>query len=234
MLRRLSMSPKLKLLEIRLEDFDTMVNHARIYPVGDDLVGPPTPICWPVFSQIEAQERLRFHMSKQRGRFLGDRSATYLKIVDEDTEEIVSIARWHYYPHGYSYADGIEWEIHSPVEGKLFPREMNIELHNYILSARDAERENWMAKDEPCWILMHMVTRASQRGRGAAGMLINWGVEKARVDGISAYLEAGTIGRPIYEKHGFQEIGEPMLLDLRPYGVDMDFAMAKMGVLAQK
>lgn len=224
----------LKLHEILLEDFDNMTDHAKLFPVGDDLVGPPTPICWPVSSQTEAQERLRFHMSKQRGRFLGDRSATYLKIVDEDTKEIVSIARWHYYPNGYSYADGIGWEIHSPVEGQAFPSGMNIELHNFILSARDAERKNWMAKDEPCWILMHLVTRPSQRGRGAAGMLIEWGVERAKADGVPAYLEAGVMGRPIYEKHGFQQIGELMVLNMRAYGVDMDFVMAKMGIIPQK
>ncbi|KUJ12980.1 uncharacterized protein LY89DRAFT_687883 [Mollisia scopiformis] len=169
-------------------------------------------------------------MSKQRSRFLGDRSATYLKVVDEDTDEIVSIARWHYYPNGYSYTDGIPWEIHSPVEGQSFPLGMNIELHNFILSERDAERKNWMEKGAPCWILMHLVTRPSQRGRGAAGMLIDWGVEKARKDGVPAYLEASAMGRPIYEKHEFSQIGDLIQLDLRPFGVDMDIVMAKMGV----
>jgi hypothetical protein len=221
----------LKLSKIQLEDFDNMINHARIYPVGDDLVGPPTPICWPVNSQIEAEKRLQFHMSKQRGRFLGDHSASYLKVVNEDTEEIVSMARWHYYPNGYSYEEGIGWEIHSPVEGLPFPPEMNVALHNFILSARDAERKKWMAKGKPCWILMHLVTRTSQRGRGAASMLIDWGVEKAREDNIPAYLEASVLGRPVYEKHGFQQIGELMVLDLREYSVDMDMVMAKMGVV---
>jgi GNAT superfamily N-acetyltransferase len=224
----------LKLQEIRLEDFDTMANHATIYPIGDDLVGMPTPLCWSVSSRISAQERLHFHMAKQRERFLGDRSTTYLKIVDEKTEEIVSIARWHYYPNGYAYTGGIEWEIYSPVEGQPFPQEMNIELYNFILSARDAGRGNWMIKDHPCWIMMHLVTRSSQRGRGAAGMLIKWGVKKAKEDGVAAYLEAGVMGKPIYEKHGFKELAEPLCLDLRPYGVDMDIAMANMGILPQK
>lgn len=220
----------LKLCQVRLEDFDIMTDHAKIYAVGDDLVGMPTPLCWLVSSQTEAQERLQFHMSKQRNRFLGDRTTTYLKVVDEDTNEIVSIARWHYYPHGYSYEDGIGWEIHSPLEGQPFPQGMNIELHNFILSARDVARRTWMVKDEPCWILMHLVTRPSMRGRGAAGMLIDWGVEKARADGIPAYLEAGVMGKPIYEKFGFKEIADDLVLDLRPYGVDMDIAMALMGV----
>jgi len=224
----------LKLCEIQLEDFESLINHAKIYHVGDDLVGPPTPICWPISSPMEAYERLQFHMSKQRSRFLGDRSATYLKIIDEDTKEIISIARWHKYPNGYSYAKEINWELHSPIEGQPFSQGMNIELHNFILSVRDAERINWMTKDEPCWILMHLVTRPSHRNRGAASMLINWGIEKARLDGIPVYLEAGAIARPIYEKHGFQQVGELMVLDLRAYGVDMDFVMAKMEINPQK
>ncbi|KAH7346605.1 hypothetical protein BKA65DRAFT_502858 [Rhexocercosporidium sp. MPI-PUGE-AT-0058] len=224
----------LKLSEVQVEDFDAMINHANLYPPGDDLVGMPTPICWPVSSKSEAQERLRFHMSQQKRRFFGDRTATYLKVIDDDTKEIISIARWHYYPNGYSYADGIGWEIHSLAEGSVFPEEMNIELHNFILQERDAERKGWMIANEPCWILMHLVTRGSQRGRGAAGMLINWGIEKAKDDGVPVYLEAGVMGRPIYEKRGFQQIGEPLVLDLKPHGVDMTVIMAKMGILPLK
>ncbi|KAH6713729.1 hypothetical protein BKA61DRAFT_688960 [Leptodontidium sp. MPI-SDFR-AT-0119] len=224
----------LKLCGVQVEDFDIMTNHADIYPPGDDLIGLPTPICWPVSSKSEAKERLKFHMSQQRKRFLGDRTATYLKVIDDETEEIISIARWHYYPNGYSYADGIGWEIHSPVEGKPFPEGMNIELHNYILQERDGKRKDWMVENEPCWILMHLVTRGSQRGRGAAGMLINWGIEKAREDGVPVYLEAGVVGRPVYEKRGFQQIGELLVLDVRSYGLDMTVVIAKMGILPPK
>lgn len=224
----------LKLSKVRLEDFDAMITHATKYSIGDDLVGPPTPLCWPITTQPEAHSRLDFHMSAQRRRFLGDRTATYLKIVETETGEIVSIARWHKYPRGYSYADGIGWEIHSPVEGVAFPEGMNVALHNYILSTRDAEREKWMAKGEPCWVLMHLVTRISQRGRGAAGLLIGWGVEKAREEGVPAYLEAGIAAKPLYEKLGFEQVGELMVVDMRAHGVEMDFVMAKMQIKPQK
>ena len=224
----------LKLLEIEVEDFDTMINHANIYPPGDDLVGPPTPVCWHVTTRAEARSRLEFHMTKQKERFLGDRSARYLKIIDNETAEIISMARWHWYPEGYSYTEGIHWETHNSVDGRPWPKEMNVELHNFILTTRDAEREKWQEKGKPCWILMHMVTRTSQRGRGAAAMLIDWGVERAQKDGVPAYLEGGAMGIPIYAKHGFQQIGDLMLLDLRPYGVDMDFVMAKMGFLPER
>ncbi|KAH7397807.1 hypothetical protein BKA64DRAFT_48131 [Cadophora sp. MPI-SDFR-AT-0126] len=224
----------LKLQKVSLEDFDTMINHANIYPPGDDLVGPPTPFFWPVSSREEALQRLQLHMTKQKSRFLGDPTATYLKVIDEETQEIISIARWHYYPCGFSFEDTIGWEIHSPVEGQPFPKGMNIDLHNFILTERDLERKNWIVKGKPCWILMHLVTRGSQRGRGAAGKLITWGVEKANADGVPAYLEASALAKPLYERYGFKQIGNLLELDLRVHGVDMDIAMAKMGILPPK
>ena len=75
---------------------------------------------------------------------------------------------------------------------------------------------------------MHMVTRPSQRGKGAAQLLIRWGMEQAERTGSSAYLEAGVLGKPIYDKMGFRQVGELMELDLRPFGVDSSFVMAKM------
>ncbi|TVY48764.1 hypothetical protein LOCC1_G001655 [Lachnellula occidentalis] len=223
----------LRLKAMELGDFNTMTDHANIYPPGDDLVGPPTPICWPVTTQSAAQSRLDFHMTKQKERFLGDTSARYLKIIDEDTGDIVSMARWHWYPQGYSYTEGIHWETQNAVEGRPWPKEMNVELHNWILMERDARREQWQEKGKPCWILMHLVTRASQRGKGAASMLIDWGVDRAREDGVPAYLEAGAMAIPLYAKHGFQQIGDLVRSDLRRHGLDMDFVTAKMGLFPE-
>lgn len=220
----------LKLKEMELKDFDTITDHANIYPPGDDLVGPPTHVCWLVTTQSEAQNRLKFHMAKQKERFLGDTSARFLKIIDEETGEIISMARWHWYPTGYSYTDSSHWE---PVSGRPWPSEMNVEMHNFFLEARDAAREHWQEKGQPCWILMHLVTRASHRGKGAASMLVEWGVERARRDGAPAYLEAGPLAVPLYARHGFQQIGDPLRFDLREHGIDLDLVIAKMGVFPE-
>lgn len=78
---------------------------------------------------------------------------------------------------------------------------------------------------------MHMVTRASQRGKGAARLLIQWGIEQAEKSGVPAYLETGVMGRLIYEKMGFNQVGELMGLDLRLFGVETTFVMAKMAYI---
>lgn len=81
---------------------------------------------------------------------------------------------------------------------------------------------------------MHMVTRESQRGRGAATMLIRWGIEQAEKDGVPAYLEAGVMGKQIYEKLGFRQVGTLLEVNLREYGMQMTFVMSKMGYFPQE
>ena len=139
------------------------------------------------------------------------------------------MARWHWYPNGYSYEKEAHWEIYPPSsESEPWAEQFNIPLNNFILGTRDAARGEWIGRDQPCWILMHMVTRPSERGKGAARLLVQWGVERAERTGQPACLEAGVMGRPIYEKMGFRQVGELMELDLGSYGVEGSFVMAKM------
>ena len=65
-------------------------------------------------------------------------------------------------------------------------------------------------------------------------MLITWGVEKAKAEGVPAYLEASALAKPLYERYGFKQIGNPLELDLRTHGVDLNLKMAKMGILPSK
>lgn len=77
-------------------------------------------------------------------------------------------------------------------------------------------------------VLMGMVTRQCYRRQGAASQLVQWGVDRAREDGVPAFLEASVGGKPVYEAGGFQEICEAVPWDMRPYGVDLVFQIAKM------
>jgi hypothetical protein len=45
---------------------------------------------------------------------------------------------------------------------------------------------------------------------------------------VPAYLEASVSGKPVYEKAGFQQVGEPVSWNMRPYGIDVVFDIAKM------
>ena len=75
---------------------------------------------------------------------------------------------------------------------------------------------------------MAMVTRECYRKQGAASMLIEWGREQARKDGLPAYLEASAQGKPVYERCGFQQVGDLVPWDCKPHGIDLVFNIAKM------
>ncbi|KAF1852056.1 uncharacterized protein K460DRAFT_46013 [Cucurbitaria berberidis CBS 394.84] len=220
----------LQLCPLQLEDFDELVSHAASYPPGDDLVGPPTPICCLVKTREEAEARLTFHFNKQRSRFTGDPTVRYMKVVETTNEKssIISIARWHFYPNGYNFDTQIHWETHNHIPGQRIPQGFNIPLHNHILTTRDGARSSWIPANAPCWILMHMVTQPSHRGKGAAGMLIKWGMEQAERDGVPAYLEAGVMGMPVYKRYGFVQMGDVLEVELNELGLDMVFRICLM------
>ena len=53
-----------------------------------------------------------------------------------------------------------------------------------------------------------IATLPEYQGKGAAGQLMRWGVQRADELGVPCYLEANTLGRPIYERFGFRVAGE--------------------------
>jgi hypothetical protein len=235
---------------VELSDFDAIIAQADTYEPGDDLVAPPNPVAWPVTTRAEAQERLRLLMGRQRQRFLEDPTARFMKVVDlpgspttatsDDTVEavskfipqgdIIAIARWHYFPTGYDFDSMSHWEVATlPPDQGEWPPNFSQPLHDFILLSRDRARASWIPAGQPAWVLMHLVTRSSQRGRGAAGMLIKWGIEQSEREGTPAYLEAGVQGKPIYEKYGFRQVGEGVKLDLSSVGKPgVVFEMANM------
>lgn len=235
----------LRVAPVELSDFDSFVSDASKYAPGDDLVAPPNPVAWPVSTRAEAEQRARRCFALQRRRFLEDPTVRFLKVVDDSPEGgggavVVAVARWHYYEGGYKYEREAHWEMAplNTAEGEDGggeshpPPNFNVRLHNHILTERDSFREQWIPSGKPCWILMHLVTRPSQRRKGAAGLLIRWGMERSRESGVPAYLEAGVQGKPVYERFGFVVVGEERRVSLEGLGeVYMgleEFVMANM------
>lgn len=174
----------LRVFLFRLDDFDAIIAQATSSTPGNDLIGAPNPWVWPVTTMEEAKFRINFCMALQRKRFLEDATCCFVKVVDlpsddcaEGDGQIISLARWHRYPNGFSYQEHGHWELAAPFaetyDGGV-PDTFNMHLHDLIFTQRDRYREQWISKGKPVWILMHLVTRPSQRGRGAASMLIHW------------------------------------------------------------
>lgn len=75
----------------------------------------------------------------------------------------------------------------------------------------------WAAIDN-ILVLTTIETRVPLRGNGAAGLILQWGLEQAAKDGAPAYLEAGEKAVGLYKKHGFKEV-KVEEFDCSPYGM---------------
>lgn len=56
------------------------------------------------------------------------------------------------------------------------------------------------------WYLEIICTSPQYQGKGAAGQLLRWGIERSDEDGTETYLEASPDGLPIYQRFGFEEV----------------------------
>lgn len=57
--------------------------------------------------------------------------------------------------------------------------------------------------------------------------MVRWGIEQARRDGCNAYLEAAASAMSLYQKCGFQVVGE-LEFDLSEFGFERSMKLARM------
>lgn len=129
-------------------------------------------------------------VERHRKTFRDDPRATFLKVVDPATGNMMAWAEWSFNPAltGEELARGPEvpeW----PLPQFYLPY---LKFRHDHLNGR------------PYYLLGMIVTAPEYRRRGAAGLLVRWGLDKADEDGVEIYLEASVAGRPMYEKFGLR------------------------------
>lgn len=66
-------------------------------------------------------------------------------------------------------------------------------------------------RGEPHWYLQQMLVAPEHRGCGLGGAMLGYQLARADADGVAAYLEASSPrNRALYERHGFQALGDPI------------------------
>jgi GNAT superfamily N-acetyltransferase len=105
----------------------------------------------------------------------------------------------------------------APLALPAWPAGADVALADSFFGGLFSAHERLMGR-KPHWYLELVATRPEFRGKGAAGMLLRWGLERADRDGVEAYLEASPEGKPIYEHFGFGEL-ESMVIDLEGKGL---------------
>jgi len=142
---------------------------------------------------------------------LSDSGANHLVVTtptsaNPSQEEIVAWALW------ISPSPTPASSISAPVTLPTWPAGCDILLANHFFSNLIQSRKRIM-NPRPYWYLEIIATRPDCQGKGAAGKLLRWGLERADQQGVEAYLEASPAGKPIYEHFGFKEV-ERLVVDL--------------------
>ncbi|KAF1976184.1 hypothetical protein BU23DRAFT_551669 [Bimuria novae-zelandiae CBS 107.79] len=104
-----------------------------------------------------------------------------------------------------------QWEIHSenpfkngapPMRAPWWPEGEYREFCEEIMRQVYLPRANWMRR--PHMVLNWMAVVPSHRRRGVASLLIKIGTSRADELGVECWMEASTMGKPVYEHHGFR------------------------------
>jgi ribosomal protein S18 acetylase RimI-like enzyme len=125
-----------------------------------------------------------------------DPHAHFLCIVDPSSatpSKILSYCKWN------SPSASIDLEL------PTWPEGADLEIANHFFGGLVRNHERIM-KGRKHWYLEFVATRPEEQGKGAAGMLLRWGMQKADEQGTETYLEASPDGKPIYEHYGFKEV----------------------------
>lgn len=143
----------------------------------------------------------------QRRSALSSQPYTHmLKVVDSQLDnKMIALAVWDIYEHGPTDAQ-LE-KLCTPIpppdgmdEGGVWDRAWS-DFFGYIANAR----RTYFPR-RPVAFLNVLVVDPEHHRRGAGAMLVRWGVEKADEIGIEGILEGSRMGRPLYEKFGFQVV----------------------------
>jgi hypothetical protein len=156
------------------------------------------PIVGRVFPETSAQAQAFWH--KAMTEEIQDPDAWFLVIEDVDASPapaFVAFAKWNRVSAGFSPPPNP-----SPDE---WPSDGDPDLANEFYPELDRKHEEIMARRQH-WYLEIVATRKEFWGKGAAGMLVGWGVEMADKDGWECYLDSTPDGKKLYEKFGFQEV----------------------------
>lgn len=152
--------------------------------------------------------------AKSRGRELLEPNPTahFFKVVDTELGSApVAVAMWHVYQHERP-EDNVRRQFVLPAP---FPEECRPARERFMANIYGSRWD--VLGTKPHIILETLVCLPSHHRRGAGGMLVKWGTDKADELGLLAYLEASAQGKGLYLKYGFQTIGE-LECDLSEFG----------------
>ncbi|KAJ5900014.1 Acyl-CoA N-acyltransferase [Penicillium taxi] len=125
----------------------------------------------------------------------------FLKVTDPlETGKVVAFAKWIQPTSADSDIDTNQHEA-----SVTWPTSSDKDLCTLFFGMMEASHHRLMG-NRPHFYLDILGVHPSYQGRGLAGKLLRWGLERADEQGVEVYLNATPSGRPVYAKHGFQAL----------------------------
>ena len=91
------------------------------------------------------------------------------------------------------------------VMGRPWPEAADLGLARAFLWGMERKRREIMGEGR-FWFLHILAVRPADQRRGAGGMLVRWGVERADAEGLPCYVDSTPVAVPVYERHGFRVV----------------------------
>ncbi|ROW01253.1 hypothetical protein VMCG_05991 [Cytospora schulzeri] len=133
------------------------------------------------------------------------------KVIDTELEgeQMISFSKWAVYD------DDHPPKVKPPSES---PPGANAEACNLLFGSLKELSDRSIGGRNVVY-LQSLHTDPKHQRRGAASMLVSWGVEEAARRDLPAYLESSEAAHNLYLKHQFQDM-EELVLDFSKWGVE--------------
>ncbi|KAI8587202.1 acyl-CoA N-acyltransferase [Geranomyces variabilis] len=202
-----SLRPSLTIQPLTLDDVPTMceIEAAAFAP------SPVGALIYPNGRGPSTSDAMAYRFRK----LLNDPSKAFaypLKVVREDTGEMVTFGVWIRPLTAEERQVVKDKAAAGPDPEAPVDEAMDKEFMSAFRKEMGASHERTMG-DRPHWYLELLVTHPRHQGIGAGGAIIRWGLQKAREDKVTAYLESSAAGFKVYEHMGFKTIGEVRVWD---------------------
>ncbi|KAF2808483.1 uncharacterized protein BDZ99DRAFT_489146 [Mytilinidion resinicola] len=196
-------------IELRPMEEDDCLEWMRIrwiaYQGPTNLIVHHRPVSDESLAKVAEQRKKEFH----------NPGAYHWKVVDVETGKMMTAAKFELHNTLDKREDDRNVSIKSN-EAPFVPPEVNIPALMALLGPLGQAQKEIMG-DRPYLLLDTLSTLPEYHRRGAGGMVVKWGAEKADELGIEFYLTSSMMARHLYEKYGFVLVKD-MWFDRVPWG----------------
>ncbi|KAK5173457.1 uncharacterized protein LTR77_002138 [Saxophila tyrrhenica] len=143
-----------------------------------------------------------------------------MKVIDHDlpddnsNRKMVGLSWWKVFPKQRTQAD-LDAEAKESKERGMPPDANHALLEEFRGNIMDYKKE--ILGTQPYVLLSILAVVPEYQRKGVGSILLDWGSKQADELGLHSYLEASPMGRPLYERKGYEKVRE-FEFDARKWG----------------